>query len=277
MRKILAFALFNLVIGSLFAQSYKTENIHTNTTWLLKDSPFFIEENIIVDTNATLLIEPGSIVILHDYSTQFEIRGTMISKGVSFRTSYSYKNTHGDSVQFQGEYYAPNDYKTVKAEYDKVNYETWFMPGICYSFYQPDAKDSLGMFSGIAVEYLFYTRENQNDDKGPSHVRWYGKLNILNSDKKSTSPMFSYLLGMDMSIERNPNRSFLIPYFGLEFGGLTHKKMGSTVLFVPTFGLHLFSKKNLYINVNGGYYYPISNLEMLRGWYAQAGVNFSLW
>jgi hypothetical protein len=278
MRKICLFLLISLVCSTLYAQTYKFgEIINTNTTWLLKNSPFILDGKVVVDTNVTLTIEPGSTVILDNLNSRFDVKGTLISNGVSFQTRFDRKEIHKDSVYFNGIYYSSADYVKVKAAYDKVNYSTWFMPGLSYAYYQPKAMDSLGSFSGLSVDYLIFTSENQNESHGPSHVRIYGKLNILNSDKSAVSPMFSYMLGVNMSVEKNPNRSFLIPSFGLEFGGLTNKNLGSTALFVPTFGLYLLSKKNLYINVNGGYYYPISNLELLRGWYAQAGVNFTLW
>ncbi len=278
MKKISLVIAISLICSVLYSQTYKYgETLKNNSTWLLKESPFIIEGKVVVDTNVTLTIEPGSVVILDNLTSRFDVKGSLISKGVTFQSRFDRKDSHRDSVYFNGTYYWPADYVKVKTAYDKVNYETWFMPGISYAYYQPKAMDSLGAFSGLSVDYLIFTSENQNESHGPSHVRIYGKLNILNSDKSSVSPMFSYMLGVNMSIEKNPRRSFLIPSFGLEFGGLTNKDLGSTALFVPTFGMYLLSKKNLYINVNGGYYYPISNLELLRGWYAQAGVNFTLW
>jgi len=278
MRKIYLSLLISLVCSTLYAQTYKFgEIINTNKTWLLKDSPFIIDGKVTVDTNVTLTIEPGSVVVFDNLNCRFDVKGKLISNGVSYQTTYNTFDEHKDSLEFNGKYYTPADYKVVKEAYDRVNYSTWFMPGIGYAYYQPKAMDSLGSFSGISVDYLIFTSENQNESHGPSHVRVYGKLNILNSDKSASSPLFSYMVGVNMSIEKNPRRSFLIPSFGLEFGGLTNKDLGSTALFVPTFGLYLLSKKNIYINVNGGYYYPISNLELLRGWYAQAGVNFTLW
>lgn len=184
---------------------------------------------------------------------------------------------HGDSIRFRGKYYSQADYKVVKAAYEKMNFETYFMPGLGYTFYQPKANDSIGYFSGLTVEYLIYGKVEQNDNPGPSHVRFYSKLNILKSNRATINSMFMYTLGLDLSLEKNPKRSFLIPYFGLEFGGISQKQFGSTVQFTPTLGIHILSKKNLFINIHGGYVYPLSNFEMLQGWFGQAGLNFALW
>jgi hypothetical protein len=180
---------------------------------------------------------------------------------------------HGDSAYYAGKY-------IPKAEFDKIskrNFETWFMPGLAYTYYQPKITDSLGYFSGLAVEYLIYANVQQSDSDGPSHVRFYSKFNILRSSKKEINSLFLYTIGLDLSLEKNPRRTFLIPYFGLEFGGMSQRNMGNTVQFMPTAGLHLLSRKNLFINTHAGYIYPIRNFESMQGWFAQIGANFALW
>lgn len=183
----------------------------------------------------------------------------------------------GDSIKYKGNYYSKSDYAKLKAAEEKINFKTYFMPGLGYTFYQPKASDTVGRFSGLAVEYLIFANVEQNNNPGPSHVRFYSKLNILRSDKAAISSMLMYTLGLDLSLEKNPKRSFLIPYFGLEFGGISQKQFGSTAQFTPTFGIHILSRKNLFINVHGGYVYPLANFEMLQGWFGQAGLNFALW
>jgi hypothetical protein len=168
--------------------------------------------------------------------------------------------------------------KAQKAPHDPNTYfETYFMPGVGYTYYQPTAKDSLGTFSGLAIEYLLYGQNKQTDNSGPSHVRFYSKLNILKTNKENISSMFMYAVGLDLSIEKNPKRNFLIPYFGLEFGGISQKNVGSTAQFTPILGVHLLSRKNFFLNVRSGYVYPIANFEILQGWFGQIGLNFSLW
>jgi len=212
----------------------------------------------------------------HDYQviSNYEVNTNYYGNN-NYRSNYN--NTHGDSTYLNGRYYSPADYKVAKKENEKLNFETYFMPGLAYTFFQPRSTDSVGRFSGLTVEYLIYAKVEQSDRPGPSHVRFYSKLNILQSDKKAINSMFMYTMGLDLSLEKNPKRSYLIPYFGLEFGGLSQKQFGSTAQFTPTFGIHLLSKKNIFINVHGGYLYPLTNFETLQGWFAQAGLNFALW
>lgn len=203
---------------------------------------------------------------------------TLFFVALLFGTQYfSQVYNPSDSLYFKGNYYNQVEYDKAIAHDAKFNFETYFMPGLAYTVFQPKASDSLGLFSGLAVEYLIYSKVEQNDESGPSHVRWYSKLNILNSDKKEINSMFMYTIGLDLSLEKNPKRNYLVPYFGLEFGGMTQKQLGSTVQFTPTLGVHLLSKKNIFLNIHGGYIYPLRNFEMQQGWFAQAGLNFALW
>jgi len=172
-----------------------------------------------------------------------------------------------DSIYFNGIYYKPDEYKVVKAKYDKYNFDERFMPGIGYGFYQPAKADSIGSFHGVVVKYLFYRDVSQNERSGPSHVDFYAKFNLLNSLEDNISQVFVYSLGVDLSFEKNPQRFFFIPYFGLEVGGLSQKSYGSTIQFTPTAGVHLISKKNVTLDLTGGYIYPIKNFETLAGWY----------
>ena len=197
--------------------------------------------------------------------------GMVVPRADYIYESGQYRKKPGqDSVWYNG--------KLVSKKYkERLEYETYFMPGAGYSFYKPVGADSIGQFSGFTVDYLLYAKSAQDDGFGPSHVRLYAKLNLANSDKDSISTMFIYSLGLQMSIEKNPKRYWLIPYFGFEAGGISHKTLGSTFAFYPLGGLHVIALKNLYINVHGGYVYPVSNFEYLSGYFAQATLNFALW
>ena len=171
----------------------------------------------------------------------------------------------------------------VKAQYNSTNnytgeeWETYFMPGAGYHSYFPDLSDSLGYFQGISIEYLIAAWIHKNDNHGPSHGRVYTKVNFMKSSKENINDIFYLALGLDLSIERNPKRDFLIPYFGLELGGMIQKQFGSLLAITPTFGVHIYSSQNMFVNLTGGYVYPTKSLEELRGYTIQFSVDFSLW
>jgi len=184
-----------------------------------------------------------------------------------------------DSIFFKNRYYYSTDpdYEKIRTDFMKLNFESWFMPGLGYTYYRPKASDSTGVFNGIAVNYLIYAKMYQNNKPGPSHVRFYTKLSIVKSDKSEINDLFCYSLGLSFSFEKNPKRAYLVPFFGLEFGGLSQSQWGTTGQFTPTMGLHIISKRNLFINLQGGYVYPITNFDILQGLFLEAGVNFALW
>ena len=184
-----------------------------------------------------------------------------------------------DSIYYNNKYYysTDSDFEQVKKEYMDRNFETWFMPGIGYTLYVPKGQDSTGVLKGIAIDYLLFTHMAQDNKPGPSLVRIYTKLSIIKSSKSEVNDLFSYSLGLSMSFEKNPKRSYLVPFFGLEFGGLSQSQWGTTGQFTPTVGIHIIAKRNLYINLQGGYVYPITNFDILQGVFFEVGVNFALW
>jgi hypothetical protein len=202
---------------------------------------------------------------------------TLILSAMSVFLFAQFDKNYGDTIFQYSSKFPGSEYKIVKIESTENDFDTWFMPGLAYSYYQPKLSDSIGFFSGLAVEYLIYAKVAQNDNPGPSHVRIYSKLNILKSSEANISSLFMYSLGLGLSLEKNPKRTFLVPYFGLEFGGMSQKEFGKSVQFTPTFGIHILSRKNIFINIHGGYVYPIRNFETLQGWFGEAGLNFALW
>lgn len=203
----------------------------------------------------------------------------LITLFILFSASGYCQEVKKDSLFLKDRYYYSTDpdFTSIKTEYEKLNFEAFFMPGLGYSLYTPKEADSTGLFNGITVNYLLYSKMYQNNDPGPSIVRFYTKLSIMKSDEKEIKDLFCYSVGLSFSFEKNPKRSYLVPFFGLEFGGLSQSQWGTTGQFTPTLGLHLASKRNLFLNLQGGYVYPITNFDILQGVYLEAGINFALW
>lgn len=155
-------------------------------------------------------------------------------------------------------------------------YEAAFMPGGGYNFFFPTASDSLGTFRGFSPEFIIFNSINQNQNRGPSHVRISASISILQSDKEDIKNMLKYGVALNLSIERNPRRNFLIPYFGLEFGGLTLNRF-NTIQFTPVGGIFLFYNHHFVVSASGGYVYPLNGFETLSGAFANATINFTLW
>ncbi len=170
-----------------------------------------------------------------------------------------------------------NNSQEKPAIVNENEWTTFFIPGLVYQSYFPDIQDSLGTFNGIVVEYLIAAWIHKNDNRGPSHGRIYTKVTFLKSTISQINDIFYWGIGLDLSLERNPKRNYLIPYFGLEFGDMFQRQFGNLVTITPTLGVHLYSSRNLFVNLTGGYLYPTRHIEELRGYTVQLGANFSLW
>jgi Putative Ig domain len=193
----------------------------------------------------------------------------------------------------------PNVYsKTIKIKV-KEEWEAFFLPGLHYTTYIPNNMSKYGIFHGVSLNYTLLAWVHRNEKRGPSHGRIYFKLDILSSTEKDYNnkeiDLLYYAMGVDLSFERNPRRPFLIPFFGLEMGGSYSSSMfktgettgtpstdivhelGGVFHITPTFGIYLWSDRNFSVTITGGYTFPTSDYDNLKGWRIYAGMNFTMW
>jgi len=170
--------------------------------------------------------------------------------------------------------------KTVKISVED-NWQSYLMPGLQYSMYVPTDRAALGVFQGAGAEILFASWIHRNENRGPSHGRVYLDMDVLKSNRSELGAMFDLSLGFDLSIERNPVRRFLLPYFGLKVGGLIQKEApkGGFMQITPLLGLYVYADRNIFINASCGYLLPVNGeaFDAMRGLRGTLGANFSLW
>src|SRR5262245_29462045 len=163
------------------------------------------------------------------------------------------------------------------AKKDDQPWETFLMPGAQYSLYLPSARGAYGSFHGFSFELLLGAWIHQNDNRGPSHGRVYLNTDLLWSTADGVGKLLTYTLGVDLSFERNARREFLIPYYGLDLGGLYIGSIGHVFAINPFVGLHALGTRNVFVNLTAGYLFPTERLDDLAGWRFKVGVDFSLW
>lgn len=163
---------------------------------------------------------------------------------------------------------------TVKVEEE---WESWFLPGLQYVGYFPVASDRFGSFHGAGFELVIASWVHQTDVRGPSHGRVYLDLALLDSDRAEVERAYGYALGLDLSLERNPRRRWLIPIFGIEVGGFHQAQTGSFFQATPLAGAHLFSSRNVFVTATVGYVFSGRDIDELGGWRVRAGANVVLW
>jgi hypothetical protein len=160
---------------------------------------------------------------------------------------------------------------------EQREWQSYLLPGAGYAFYAPRSRDSTGSFQGVALEVLIAAWIHRNENRGPSHGRIYLNAEILDSSADGVPVLFSYALGFSLSLERNPQRKFLIPNYGLDLGQIIHDDFGSRFQSTPYLGLHLFSDRNLFVSTRLGYRLVPAELERLGGLHFGASADFSIW
>ena len=156
-------------------------------------------------------------------------------------------------------------------------WESYLTPGLQYSGWFPSEASTIGDYNGLSFEFLVFAWSHRNQNRGPSHGRIYMDIDLLKSTNASYPVLLAYSGGFDLSFERNPQRRFLIPYFGLEFGGMHEAILGNLVDAVPLLGVHLFVNRNIFVNLSAGYFVTGRDVEKLQGPRIKLGLNFSLW
>ncbi len=164
-----------------------------------------------------------------------------------------------------------------REQHELEEWQSYLLPGAGYALYVPRARQELGAFSGVELELLLGAWIHHNDNRGPSHGRIYLNAELLSSTHADMPILFGYSLGFSLSLERNPNRAWLIPVYGLDIGGIVQDKIGSPFQSTPYLGMHVYSSPNVFISARGGYRLVPRDLERLGGWHVGLSGDFSVW
>ncbi len=156
-------------------------------------------------------------------------------------------------------------------------WESFLMPGAGYAVQRTGDKDALGYLMGPSIEILIAAWIHSNHNRGPSHGRVYTKAELLRASGSSDALGLAYSLGFDLSLEREPNRGWLVPHYGVEFGGIAQEDMGHKFQVLPYVGVHVWSSQNIFVQLRGGYRIVPAELDDYSGWHAGGVVDFSTW
>jgi hypothetical protein len=156
--------------------------------------------------------------------------------------------------------------------------ESWvngIKPGARYSFLQPMQSD-LGAFHGVALEGLLIDWAAPGDGVGSGYGRVYFTMDLLYS-VRGRGTLASYSGGLTLSLERNPMRDFLIPFWAIEIGGVTQKTTGKVFAIQPYLGFAILSYRRLTLDLAAGYLVTAGHFRQLHGLRARAGLTLSFW
>lgn len=152
-----------------------------------------------------------------------------------------------------------------------------FSPGALASVYIPNDTGTLGVFMGAGLEIVLYAFTQKGHPWFPSHGRFYFDLEGLGSTQPGVEAMLNGLFGFDISLERTPQRRFLLPVLGAEVGVIFQKQTGTYGWAMPMAGIYLWSSPQVRVAMRGGYLLPTTSDQATRGARLGASVDLAWW
>ncbi len=224
----------------------------------------------------TSALPSGATFVRTDHSSP-----STTSDHASIRTfALTWKPTADQSGEFPLAFTASDGQATVSQSVTlevSEEWEVYALPGVQAVSYWPRQSIDTGGYQGASVECLGIAWAHRNNKHGPSHGRVYLDLDLLFPTSGHGGNLYAYTIGTDLTVERNPSRRFLLPYFGAEVGGIHSAALGDYFVAIPYAGLHLWADRSAWVNVSGGYVLPGRNLDRLSGAFAKAGLDLSFW
>lgn len=105
-------AVFFSFSPKVFASTFVNANITENTTWILDNSPYIVQNNIRIASAITLTINPG-VIVKFDYGSSLSIKGIVNALGTSAEPIYFtsiYNDARGGDTNGDGEDSLPSRY-----------------------------------------------------------------------------------------------------------------------------------------------------------------------
>ena len=137
--------------------------------------------------------------------------------------------------------------------------------------------DDLGKWFGGGVELVWLTWGDSSPSFGPSHGKLRGSIGLLRSTTEGMGTMVQYRGGAQVSFEKNPSRSWLIPYFAADIGGMWVRGPGSEPFVDAGLGAYVYYSARIIVDIGAGWLLPFDDVDLLAGPTAHAALSVTLW
>lgn len=155
-------------------------------------------------------------------------------------------------------------------------FATSFVPSAQGLAYFPLGK-GVGPWYGGGVEVVLFTWSNNADTFGPSQGKIRLDVGGLAPARDEQRAMVLYRGGAAVSFERNAGRSWLIPYFAADAGGLHARGAGGRAFADASLGLYVLYTRNVMVDAEGSFVFPLGAFDRFAGPKATLTASFSLW
>lgn len=135
-----------------------------------------------------------------------------------------------------------------------------------------------GTFYGGGLEAVLLAWSDNSDAYGPSQGRLRIDVAYLTSTgAMTTGGMAMYRGGAQLAFERNASRSYGIPYFAADLGGLWSDATGRRWFVDGGVGLYLVHRRNVIVDLEVTGVLPFRDPGTLGGVRSRLGLSFALW
>lgn len=134
-----------------------------------------------------------------------------------------------------------------------------------------------GSYYGGGLEAVLLAWSDNSSAYGPSQGRVRLDVAYLTGTAMDADAMVMYRAGAQVAFERNASRSYAIPYFAVDLGGLWSDATGRRWFVDGGVGLYLLHRRNVIVDVEITGLLPFSDPETLGGLSSRVGLSFALW
>jgi hypothetical protein len=138
------------------------------------------------------------------------------------------------------------------------------------------ASRQAGTFYGGGVEAILLAWSDNSTASGPSQGRVRSDIGILTGGDTSQT-IVMYRTGAQVAFERNASRSFGIPYFAADFGGLWSEATGRRWFVDAGVGLYVLHRRGLILDLEATGLLPFQDPGRLGGVTSRLALSFALW
>jgi hypothetical protein len=137
--------------------------------------------------------------------------------------------------------------------------------------------DASGPWYGGGLEATLLAWSDNTPAFGPSQGRVRLDVGALRSTVMGAGTMAMYRGGTQVSFERNASRTWLIPYFNADVGGLWTKTTGSRAFVDGGVGVYLLHRRTAILDLEVDGVLPFSDPSKLGGLRLELALSFALW
>jgi hypothetical protein len=134
-----------------------------------------------------------------------------------------------------------------------------------------------GTFFGGGFEAVLLAWSDNSEAFGPSQGRIRSDVGILTSNEMGVDNIVMYRTGAQVAFERNASRSYGIPYFAADFGGLWSEATGRRWFVDAGLGMYLVHRRGVILDLEVTGLLPFQDPDKLGGVTSRLALSFALW